>query len=170
MGSTLWVEIRGLPLKETADDCSKMNRLADEFDALATRLGVRKLSDFFDYTEMGRAADAELEALEIGDEPPADASEGDGDDVGDETVRDATAESPTEREAVGEWFDSAEGLATVRALSAYLADHASELKMPTSPGDAERYRRELLDELRLCDGFLARAASSARQFRFLLVP
>jgi hypothetical protein len=132
-------------------------------DDLAVRLGVAKLSDFFDYTEMARKADAELEAAEIRDGLREDT----GDD--DQTV-DVTAEPVAQREATGDWFDSVQGLATVRTLTSYLVAHPRKLKMPTHPSDVKRYRSGLLNELRLCETVIARAASSGRRFRLLLVP
>lgn len=41
MGHTIWVEVEGRPLKETADDSSTMHRLMDNLDALAGKLGVQ---------------------------------------------------------------------------------------------------------------------------------
>ena len=165
MGSTIWTEVRGVPLSETAEDSGKMKRLAEELDAIAVRLGAAKVSHFFDYSEMAREADTLLEELEGGNDVGDDAAEGD-----EVETRDVTAESVAEREGAGEWFDSATGLATVRALVQYLAAHPDELPMPTHPSDVGRYRSELLDELRRCEAVLARAASSGKQFRFLLVP
>ena len=42
MGHTIWVEVHGRPLKETADDSSTMHRLMDNLDVLAGKLDVRK--------------------------------------------------------------------------------------------------------------------------------
>ena len=100
MGSTIWIEVRGRSLKETADDCSKMNRFVDRLDEIASQLDVPKLSGFLDYTEMALEADAVLA----------------GDDWVSCGVRDITGEPIEVREAEGEWFDSVQGLRTIRTL------------------------------------------------------
>ena len=55
MGHTIWVEVRGRSLNETADDSSTMLRLMDKLDTLAVKLGVNKLSEFYDYSELEEA-------------------------------------------------------------------------------------------------------------------
>ena len=74
MGSAIWIEVHNRPLQETADDCCKVDRLTEQLDTLCAQLGVTKLSEFYDWTEMTLAADAELraiEAIERGEEPEA---------------------------------------------------------------------------------------------------
>lgn len=164
MGSTVWFEIHGRPLKETADDCSKLNRLSDELDGLASQLGVPKLSSFFDYSEINREADAEFEALE---ETGAD-TEDDPDE--DFEIRDVCAEPVTVRESTGDWFDASHALSTLRALREYVEGHHDALNFGTDQSDVPRYRSELLDEFRLGERLAAEAVASGRQFRLLLVP
>ncbi len=163
MGSAVWIEIYHRPLKETADDCCKMVRLSKQLDNLAARLGVPKLSTFFDYSEMARVADAEMRALEM---------DGDtGDKMDEEDSCDVTAESLSQREATGEWFDSARGLMTIRALLQHLAKHADAVALPTdSVEDFNRYRKEMLEEFQLCERHLKEAESCGKQFRLLIVP
>ena len=43
MGAAIWIEVRGRPFKETADDCGKMHRLAGQLDELAFALAIPKL-------------------------------------------------------------------------------------------------------------------------------
>lgn len=52
MGNTIWIEAQGRPGSETHDDMSVLLRLDKPLDALATKLGVTKLSDFYDYREL----------------------------------------------------------------------------------------------------------------------
>ena len=120
MGHTIWVEIHGRSLKETADDRSTMHRLMDNLDAVAAKLGVQKLSDFYDYGEL--------------EESYADFDD-DGDDSGD-TEEDAQRE-PTleERQAKGEWFDSTAGLSSVRKLRQHLAARFEDLGFLAGPID-----------------------------------
>ena len=164
MGSTVWFEIQGRPLKETAEDCSKMHRLSDDLDALALQLGVRKLSDFFNYSELSRLAEAEMEALDGIDA-------GFEDDPNEEfEIRDPCAECVAVRESTGEWFDPVQVLKSLAAFRQHLEQRADALEFPTPPSDVPRYRSELLDELRLGERLAADAVSSGRKFRLLLVP
>jgi len=163
MGSAIWIEVRGRPFKETADDCCKMDRLADELDDVATRLGVPKLSSFFDWTEMTRAADAETAYCELRD--------GLREEEPEPEFRDITGEPLAIREKTGEWFDSGQGLRTIQAVRTDLNQHANAVPLPThSPEDFERYRRELLEEFQLCERFLVEAVASGQQFRLVIVP
>jgi hypothetical protein len=163
MGSAIWIEIRGRPFKETADDCCKMHRLADELDDLATRLGVRKLSRFFDWTEMARAADAETAYCEFRD--------GLREEEPEPEFRNITSEPLATRDQEGEWFDSSQGLGTIQALRSYLDEHAEAIELSAnSVEDLERYRRELLAEFQLCEQLLIEAVASGQQFRLVIVP
>src|SRR5688572_22013105 len=102
MGHTVWVEVQGRPLKESGDDSSIMHHLMDNLDELAGKLRVAKLSGFYDYSELEEAY-ADLE------EDHAEAESG-----GEvELNREPTSE---ERQAKGEWFDSSEGLKSIRGL------------------------------------------------------
>ena len=54
MGHTLWIEARGRPGSETHEDMSVLLRLKDRLDSLSEKLGVPKLSGFYDYTDLAR--------------------------------------------------------------------------------------------------------------------
>jgi hypothetical protein len=160
MGSTIWIEVFNRPLKETANDCSKPHYLIDQLDCLAVDLGIAKLSNFYDWTEMALAADAEtraIEAIEPGEklEP---------------SFRNLTGQSLAERQSIGEWFEPTMALTTVRTLKEHIARHPTELELDTDPDDVARYRSELLDELNLFDQILQRVLSEGQRFRFLIVP
>ncbi len=63
MGHTLWIEDRGRPGSETHDDMGVLLRLQKPLDALAAKLGVAKLSSFYDYSELERAYDGVNEPI-----------------------------------------------------------------------------------------------------------
>jgi hypothetical protein len=155
MGHTIWVEVHGRPLKETADDSSTMHRLMDNLDVLAGKLGVRKLSDFYDYSELEEAY-------------------GDLSDEGEDTEdggEEESAPEPTleERQAKGEWFDSAVGLDSVRKLRQRLTERFDDLGFKPDRSTAH-WPKQLLDELSHTEAILNEAASRAQRFRLLIVP
>ena len=156
MGNTIWVEVRGRPVKETANDSSTMYRLMDNLDALAQRLGVAKLSGFYDFS-----------ALE---EAYGDLDETDDDDSADEETAEEERElTLEERQAKGEWFDSAEGLKAIRALRQRLAEHFDELGFTPSQSTGH-WPKQLMDELTITERILEAAAASQQDFRLLIVP
>jgi hypothetical protein len=157
MGHTIWVEVHGRPLKDTADDSGIMHRLMDNLDALAGKLSVRKLSDFYDYSELEEAYG------EFDEEGDADS-----DDSGGEEERD-TEPSLEERQAKGEWFDSTEGLKAVRALRQHLSERFEDLGF-TPDSSTDHWPKRLMDELRTSQAILEEAAAKGRRFRLLIVP
>ncbi len=52
MGHTIWVDSQGRSEGEACQDNSIMLNLQDPLDALCTHLGIPKLSDFYDYSEL----------------------------------------------------------------------------------------------------------------------
>lgn len=161
MGHTIWVEVHGRPLKETADDSSIMHRLMDNLDALANKLGVQKLSDFYDYSELEEAYG------DWADDAEDDADNGDAEEDHEEDLgREPTLE---ERQAKGEWFDSAQGLDSIRKLRQHLADRFGDLGF--TPDQSSAHWPELLmDELEHTEKILTEATSRGRRFRLLIVP
>lgn len=155
MGHTIWVEINGRPLNETADDSSTMHRLMDNLDVLAGKLGVRKLSDFYDYSEL--------------EEAYADLSD-EGEDTGDDGEEEP-APKPTleERQAKGEWFDSVVGLDSVRRLHQRLTERFDDLGFKPDRSTAH-WPKQLLDELSHTEAILSEAVSRGQRFRLLIVP
>jgi hypothetical protein len=142
MGQTIWIETRGRPQAETAQDCSVSHALADQLDDLAARSGVESFSGFFDYSELNVAnADLLAEAgIELPDEP-----------------------------AGATWFDSALGLKTIRILQDRLATHPAELRFRPRPGQ-EHWLSKLTDELQHFRAVLERAVADGQPFRLLIVP
>ncbi len=82
MGNTIWVEVQGRPTSETASDSSIMHRLMDNLDALAVKLHVRKLSEFYDYSALNATF---AESDEEGDEESGDTDEEDQDLLEDDS-------------------------------------------------------------------------------------
>ena len=142
MGDTLWIEARGRPQAETADDCSISFRLADHLDALAKRLGVGPFSGFFDHSEVN-AAYADL-AAEAGVELP----EGSGE---------------------AKWSDSRAGLEVVRTLQDRLATHPGELGFEFGAG-RRHWPAALAKEMSHFRAVLERAVADDQPFRLLVVP
>jgi hypothetical protein len=53
MGMTLWIHtLEGRDMLTDGEDHSLMYRLSDELDSLCDKLGVAKISSFFDSTEL----------------------------------------------------------------------------------------------------------------------
>ena len=141
MGNTLWIEARGRPQAETAEDCSISHALADHLNALAGRLSVEPFSGFFDYSE-SNAAYADLIAesgVELPDEP-----------------------------AGGTWFDAESGLKVVRALQDRLEAHPAELGFQPGPGQ-DHWPARLTEELRHFRAVLEQAVADGQPFRLLIV-
>lgn len=177
MGLTIWVEVRGRPIDETSYDLSFMHDLIKPLDRLAAGLGVPAISGFLDFTALEREAGEFLD-------PPAE-GEGGGeagameldallDAAADADGRreggGASEETLEERQAVGKWFDSAAGLAAVRAVREHLRANPKAVKLGVPAREERRYRNALMNDLRRCERMLAKAAAEGRQFRLLIVP
>jgi hypothetical protein len=52
MGSTTWIDVYGRSGAETHRDMNVLNRLDEELDVLAAKLGVAKITSFYDYREL----------------------------------------------------------------------------------------------------------------------
>jgi hypothetical protein len=142
MGDTLWIEARGRPQAETADDCSISLRVADRLDDLAKRIGVGPFSGFFDHSEVNAAyADLIAEAgVDVPDGPGA-----------------------------AKWSDAQAGLQVVRALQEHLATHPGELDLDLGPG-RDHWPARLAEELAHFCAVLERAVADDQPFRLLVVP
>src|SRR4026208_476319 len=104
MGMTIWMHtLEGRAYSKDGDDHSSMCRYSDELDALSEQLKVKKLSAFFDYSD---------QELNSGDDRDDDDEDEEGSD-------------PETGLAYGiadmQWFDAAEGCATLSALRAAVA-------------------------------------------------
>lgn len=169
MGHTIWVEVHGRPLEETASDSGIMHHLDRKLDALATKLGVTKLSEFYDYSELEEAYGDLDEEPEEGDEAANSEPDDNQDDNSGDDETDSSYGTPEQRAAQGEWFDSAAGLASVQSLRKHLLDRFDDLGF--RPDDSTRHwPGDLMSELENAEEILADAAARGRQFRLLIVP
>lgn len=134
MGNTLWIDVHERSGKETHQDMNILLCLGENLDALADRLGVTKLTAFYDYSPLLEAA--------CDDEPSADAS-------------------PS-------WFDSSQGLKSVRALLDRLDNDWGSLNWQEDQS-TEHYRSTLLENLRLCERVLEKAVVDRQPFRLMIV-
>ena len=89
MGATIWVDVQGRADDETPADNSTMLQLEEQLDKLARKIGVEKLTGFYDYS----AAEDDLADLL--------------DDAGDDEAGDADATTDPEESAParGNWFE-----------------------------------------------------------------
>ena len=146
MGMTLWIHtLEQREYSKDSDDHSLMNLHIEALDTLCDELGVRKLTDFFDYTEQeytfGDLDEDEEDDAEPDIDPETDLAYG---------IDDMT------------WFDAAEGLASLQALrDAVAARRLGEV----AEEDTERLLEELDDCLNVLDG----PASRGGRFHLTLV-
>jgi len=151
---TLWIHtLQGREMSRDSDDHSLMHDLADELDALCLRLGVAKLSSFFDLTDM---------QYNLGEEPGTD------DEVMD---FDEDAEPALDAEtgyAYGiddmQWFDAATGLAALQALRSEI-DASAGAEMHLS----EEQQDVLLAELDDCIMQLIETAAQGGRFHLAVL-
>ena len=149
MGDTIWVDIQGRAEEDLPPDNSIMLRFEKPLERLSAKLGVAKLTDFYDYSAM------EQELADFMDEEDADEGEAI-DDTGEEA-------SPQ-----GTWFVPAPALAAVCAIHDHLVQYPEDLGLKP---DASRkhWPAELMEELKHCRSVLEGAAAKGRKFRFLVV-
>lgn len=147
MGMTLWIHtLEDREFSKDSDDHSLMHMHADALDAACDVAGVRKLSDFFDYTDL---------EYNLGDETDED----------DENEN-ASATDPETGYGYGiddmQWFAADEGLGTLRKLREEVESGAVE-SLDDDDKDA------LLEELDDCIAILEATAARAGQFHLAVV-
>lgn len=147
MGMTLWIHtLEDREFSKDSDDHSLMHMHADALDAACDAVGVRKLSDFFDYTDL---------EYNIGDETDED----------DENENES-ATDPETGYGYGiddmQWFAADEGLITLRKLRDDVESGAVEA-IDDDDKDA------LLEELDDCIAVLEATAAHAGQFHLAVV-
>jgi hypothetical protein len=142
---TLWIHtLEDRNMSTESDDHSLMHELSDQLDELCEKLGVEKLSSFFDTTdlELNLAEDDDSEDWEEPEEDPET-----GYSYGIDDMR---------------WFDAAAGLASLQALRAHLADSAD-------PALDEDSKTLLLEELDDCIERLRGPATRGGRFNLAVV-
>jgi len=162
MSMTLWIHtLQDRDMSRDSDDHTMMHDRADDLDALCERLGVSKLSSFFDMTDLDYNFTRDLEAAgegEEGEDNDRDLDEDEGGDVDPETGYAYGIDDM-------QWFDAAAGLATLEALRAALLDEeiADELDF------GEDERDVLLDELDDCINHLQEPAGANGRFHLAVL-
>lgn len=144
MGMTLWIHtLEGRDMSTDSEDHTLMYRYSDDLDSLCDKLGVAKISSFFDSTD--------LEICMRGDD--------------DETGEDPEIDSETENSyGIDDmvWFDAAAGLATFQTLRASIAEN--EL-----PNLNEENKTWLLEELDDCITKLRGPSERGGQFNLPII-
>ena len=148
MGDTIWVDVQGRRKDDLPRDNSIMLRLKAELDELSDKLGVSRLSQFYDDSEL-RATYADLI-----EEPQGDTH----------TTKDLETTTAT-----AQWFDPTSALSAVRQLHDHLQRNSDALALPADRG-RRHWRGTLLGELKNCELTLEKVAAQGRRFRFLIVP
>jgi len=139
MGHTIWVDVRGRSEDVVPRDNSILLRLEGQVDRLSTRLGVPRLSEFYDYSE--------LESV-YGDI--------DGEDDG---LEDEYLSAKTSQDA-GLWFDPSPALTTARAIYDHLIQHPEDLGFEPDPPRMQ-WPGQLMEELRHCRTVLQECRAGA---------
>jgi hypothetical protein len=152
MGDTLHIVVRDTrTCPGPGDDNSIMLALQSWLDALCTRLGVAKLSDFVD--DSGIAAEL-MEWMR--------------EDTGEGLTSEDELPDPEPAVFEPRWFDAGPALAAVRALVAHLEERPEDLGFRPDPSRAH-WPGQLMEELRGCESALGVAVATGQPFRFLLV-
>jgi|GEM_PF-2226970 len=154
MGHTIWVELEGQAFDEATEDNSTTLQLMDLLDALAARLGVQKLSDFCDFSEL---------------EDVYEDFDDEGEDL-DIDVEESLPPQPSleERQAKGKWFDAAAALQSARQLRQHLTKQFDDLGFKPDRSTSH-WPKQLMAELAYIEKMLKDAASQGVPFRFLIV-
>ena len=144
MGMTLWIHVlEGREYSKDSDDHTLMHKHAESLDALCEEAGVRKLSEFFDFTDL------EYSYAEVDDdsdeEPPVDPETGLGYGIEDMT-----------------WFEATEGRSSMQVLRERIAAGS----VPELSSDQ---RKNLLEELDDCIAFLEGPASRSARFHLAVI-
>jgi hypothetical protein len=141
MGDTIWVDVQGRAKDDLPQDNSVMLRFKDELDRLSDKLGVRKLSDFYDYSVLAAQFAEETTGVEADDKA-----------------------RPREM-----WFDPTQALAAVKAIHNHLLQNPEDFGFKAEPY-RRNWPVNLMKELQNCQTVLEKTVSQGQQFRFLIVP
>ncbi len=143
MGMTLWIHtLEERDYLKDSNDHSLMLEHAEALDALCDELGVRKLSEYMDYTEQ------EFNEVEL-------------DDDAEDPQIDPETDLPYGIDDMT-WFDAAEGLTALQAVRAGIAN---EGLAGLEDGELEG----LLEELDDCIALLEGPASRGGRFHLAMI-
>ena len=144
MGMTLWIQtLEGHNLSTNSEDHTLLYKLSDDLDALCDKLGVAKISSFFDSTDLEICMREDED--EAGEEPEIDSETGSSYGIDDMV-----------------WFDAASGLVTFQTLRASIA--ANEL-----PNLDEENKIWLLEELDDCITTLQGPSERGARFNLAII-
>ena len=156
MGMTLWIHtLEDRNYSKDSDDHSLMNRHRDALDALCEDAGVRKLSDFVDYTDQ----EYNFSDFDDDDDPAEDDPEDD--DAYADPEFDPETDLPYGIDDMT-WYSAAEGLASLRAVRDTLEGEGLE------GADAEEVDG-LKEEIDDCISVLEGPASRGGKFPLALI-
>jgi len=156
MGMTLWIHtLEDRNYSKDSDDHSLMNRHRDALDALCEDAGVRKLSDFVDYTDQ----EYNFSDFDDDDDPAEDDPEDD--DAYADPEFDPETDLPYGIDDMT-WYSAAEGLASLRAVRDTLEGEGLE------GADAEEVDG-LKEEIDDCISVLEGPASRGGKFHLALI-
>lgn len=143
MGMTLWIHVlEGRKYSEDSNDYTLMYNHADTLDSICAEMGVRKLSEYFDFTDL-HYNDAEEEGID--EEAVLDPETGLGYGIDDMV-----------------WFEAAEGKATLQTLRDRVARHSiSQLSVSQC--------KHLIEELDDCISILEVPATRAAAFHLAVI-
>jgi hypothetical protein len=140
MGDTIWLETTDGRSKQGGDrDNSIMLRLGEELDALADRLGVAKLSSFYDNSALAEALAEEFDDPDVAGSLPPEV-----------------------------WFEAEEGRRTLAALVNELRERPESLRF-TLDSSRSHWPQALTEELAYCLSALSEAAAQRGKFHLLIV-
>jgi len=144
MGMTLWIHVlEGREYSKDSDDHTLMYRHAESLDALCEEAGVRKFSEFFDFTDLEYSYAEEDD--DSGTEPPVDPETGLGYGIEDMT-----------------WFEATEGRLSMQVLRERIAAGS----VPELSSDQ---RKDLLEELDDCIALLEGPAGRSARFHLAVI-
>jgi len=156
MGMTLWIHtLEDRNYSKDSDDHSLMNRHRDALDALCEDAGVRKLSDFVDYTDQ----EYNFSDFDDDDDPAEDDPEDD--DAYADPEFDPETDLPYGIDDMT-WYSAAEGLASLRAVRDTLEGEGLE------GADAEEVDG-LKEEIDDCISVLEGPAARGGKFHLALI-
>ena len=153
MSATLWLHtLQGRDMSRESDDHTLMHALSVELDALCERLGVARLSSFFDLTDMQYNYAARPQPAGM---------------VDDDAVEGASLD-PETGYAYGiddmQWFDAGAGLTALRALRDEIeTTEGFELHLSEEEFDV------LLDEIEDCIALLEEPAQQQGRFHLAVL-
>jgi hypothetical protein len=142
VGHTIWVDVEGRAKSDISElsDNSIMLALEKKLDAICKKIGVARLSEFYDHSALQESYADLLEEAGI------------------------ELEEPTPQ-----WFDPVPALAAVRAIQDHLKQHPEVIGIKANDVSRAHWPKDLTKELKHCRSRLQGAIAKKKRFRFLIV-